>query len=487
MFVLQQIGNIDNIYDLMALCSSFIFCELDKKSYEFARFKDDDYDNVYDAIDRYRCERHHKGSKSAFDELRNYLISFLKPETTVEKCFAVVKYIDELVEAEINGRLLGGKQIIEYSSMNEQYKNKVRIIPKMRGTFLERGEEQFKNINNSKYSLFRGRRECACSLLDREIINYMIWDEQHIDDYPTFIYRFDKKSSIVKHFYERNQIVFGIVPFTDKPGNEILNVQYEHRAFYIQNMYEDAERELRERYKNVCSRCEQEDIDFLIFPEMLMTEYIISAVQNSGKILSPKIIVNGSIWKDYVNKSVITDGNGTEIFHYCKKQPYEFEKDGEKYREFLDQEKNKAYTILEIEGFGRVGIGICRDLINETVKLFHRYMGTDLLIVPAYTASMDLQGSAEDLSKEYNCIVVAANACSALGGEREGDEADRIGFITLPAKNGNDRSCVLRRYTRESCAQECVRRCVGKKFIINFFQTKEYPEGVSYEIEEDIF
>ena len=174
MFVLQQIGNIDNIYDLMALCSSFIFCELDKKSYEFARFKDDDYDNVYDAIDRYRCERHHKGSKSAFDELRNYLISFLKPETTVEKCFAVVKYIDELVEAEINGRLLGGKQIIEYSSMNEQYKNKVRIIPKMRGTFLERGEEQFKNINNSKYSLFRGRRECACSLLDREIINYMI-------------------------------------------------------------------------------------------------------------------------------------------------------------------------------------------------------------------------------------------------------------------------------------------------------------------------
>ena len=32
-----------------------------------------------------------------------------------------------------------------------------------------------------------------------------------------------------------------------------------------------------------------------------------------------------------------------------------------------------------------------------------------------------------------------------------------------------------------------IYRCVGKKFIINFFQTKEYPEGVSYEIEEDIF
>lgn len=114
-------------------------------------------------------------------------------------------------------------------------------------------------------------------------------------------------------------------------------------------------------------------------------------------------------------------------------------------------------------------------------------MGTDLLIIPACTSSMDLQSSAENLSKEYNCVVVVANTCSALEGEREGDEANRIGFITLPAKNSTDRSNILRRYTRDVCAQECVHRCIGKKFIINFYQTKEYPEGTSYELEEAIF
>ncbi|MEY8391883.1 carbon-nitrogen hydrolase family protein [Lachnospiraceae bacterium] len=485
--MLEQIRNIDNIYDLLAMCSSYILNELDGEKYEFALFNDDDYDQVYDAVQRYCCECRHKGSKSAFEELRDYLISFMGPESTVEKCFAVVKYIDELVEVEVSGSLLGGKHIIKYSSLNEQYDNRVRIIPKMKGTFLENGDLQFRCISGNEYSLFRDRRECACSILDSETVNYMIWDKQHIDDYPTFIYRFDKKSSVVKHFYERRKIVFGIVPFTDKSLKEILDVRYDNRAFYIQNMHMDAEQELKERYKSICSRCEQEDIDFLIFPEMLMTENIISAIQNKEKVLSPKIIVNGSIWKDYMNKSVITDGTGKEIFNYCKKQPYEYEDKNIKYREFLKKEKNRDYTILEIEGLGRVGVGICRDLINEKVKLFHKYMGTDLLIIPACTSSMDLQSSAENLSKEYNCVVVVANTCSALEGEREGDEANRIGFITLPAKNSTDRSNILRRYTRDVCAQECVHRCIGKKFIINFYQTKEYPEGTSYELEEAIF
>lgn len=134
---------------------------------------------------------------------------------------------------------------------------------------------------------------------------------------------------------------------------------------------------------------------------------------------------------------------------------------------------------------GRVGIGICKDLINEEVKLFHKYIGTDILIIPAYTESMDIQGSAEELSKEYNCVVVTANACSALGKGNNG--ADRIGFITFPAKNNTDRSYILRRYKKDSCAQECEQKCIGKKFIIDFYQTRKYPEGISYEIKEDLF
>lgn len=483
--MLEQLKKIDKIYDLLALCSSYIFNELDRKPYEFAQFPDDDYDNVYDAVQRYCCERQQKGCKRAFHELKDYLFSFLMPEVTVEKCFAVVKYIDELVEVEISDRLLKGKHVIEYTSMNEQYRDHVRIIPKMKGTFLERGDIQFRSIDNNEYSLFRDRRECACSILDGETINYMIWDKQHIKNYPALIYHFDKKSSVFKHFYERKQITFGIVPFTDKPIKEMLHVEYDNRAFYILNMYKGPENELKERYKDICTRCEKQDIDFLIFPEMLMTENIISAIQYKEKVSSPQFIINGSIWKDYVNKSVITDGNGKEIFNYCKKEPFKFEKDNIQYKEFLRTEKNKEYTILEIEGLGRVGIGICKDLISEKVKLFHKCIGTDLLIIPAYTKSMDIQASAEDLSKQYNCVVVVANACSALGKGLKLD--NRIGFITLPAKNDTDRSNILRRYNRGSCAQECEKMCVTKKFTIDFYHTRQYREGISYEIKEEWF
>lgn len=486
--MLEQIQKIDKIYDLLAVCSSYILNELKRKDYEFALFNDDDYDYVYDAIQRYCCEREYRGCERAFDELRNYLTSFFTPDVTVEKCFAVVKYIDELVAVEIDDRLLGGKHIIKYSSMNEQYTDNVRIIPKMKGTFLKRGDIQFRSINNNKYSLFRDRRECACSKLDRETLNYMIWDRQHIENYPDFnIYRFDEKSSVFKHFHERKQIVFGIVPFTDKPLKDILDVQYDNRAFYIRDMHKSAESELKERYRNICSRCEQENIDFLIFPEMLMTEKIISAIQNKEKVSSPQIIINGSIWKEYMNKSIITDGKGTEIFYYCKKEPFKFQKDDVEYKEFLKEEENREYTILEIENLGRIGVGICKDLINEEVKLFHKYIGTDILMVPAYTESMDIQSSAENMSKDYNCVVVMANACSALGKTKTGNTANRVGFITFPAKNNTDRSYILRRYTRDCCAQECGCRCVGKKYIIDFFQTREYPEGISYEIKEGLF
>lgn len=485
--MIEQLRKINKIYDLLALCASYILTTNSEVPYEFALFDDDEFDCVYDAVERYRCECQEKGQRKAFEELREYIISFMVPEVTIEKCFAVVRYIDELVEAKINGKLLGGNQIIKYSSMNEQYKDCVRIIPQMKETFLNRGDIQFKSISNSNYSLFRDRRECACSPLDRETLNYMIWDKEHIEKYPLWIYRLDENNPITKHFYDREKIIFGIVPFTNKNIKDLLAVKYEKRGFYIEQMYENAEEELKNRYENICSRCENEDIDFLVFPEMLMTEKIISSIKGKSKRQSPCIIVNGSIWKDFMNKTIITDGKGETIFSYYKKEPFKFQKEDKEYKECLDQSKNGEYSIMEIEGLGRIGVGICKDLISEDVKLFHKYVGTDILIIPAYTKSMDLQASAEELSQEYNCVVVVANACSALDGIKREVSNKRIGFITLPAKCDTDRSRIILRYMQNNCTEECECKCTGKKVIIDFCNTKVYEDKVSYEIKEEIF
>lgn len=485
--VIEQLRKIDKIQDLLALCASYILTMYNEEPYEFAFFDDDEFDCVYDAVERYCCECREKGRRKAFEELREYIISFMVPETTIEKCFAIVKYIDELVEVEITGKLLGGNQIIKYSSINEQYKDCIRIIPKMKGTFLDRGNLQFKSINDDSYSLFRDRRECACSLLDKETLNYMIWDKEHIKKYPMWIYRFDEKNPIAKHFYGRKQIIFGIVPFTNKSLDNLLEVKYEKKGFYIEQMYEKAEEELKQRYQNVCLRCESEDIDFLVFPEMLMTEKIIFSTKRKEKMQSPRIIVNGSIWKDFMNKAVITDGSGESIFTYYKKEPFKFQKGHTEYKECLDHNKNGEYSIMEIEGLGRIGVGICKDLISEDVKLFHKHIGTDILIVPAYTKSMDLQASAEEMSQEYNCVVVVANACSALDETKRSSANRRIGFITLPAKCNTDRSKIILRYTQNNCAEECECKCSGKKVLIDFYNTKVYDDKISYEVKEETF
>lgn len=483
--MIEQVKKINNIYDLLALCSSYILNEIDNSPYEFATFDDEDYEYVYDAIETYCHEIRDKGSKAAFETLRNFIEDFILPRIDIEKCFAVVRYIDELVESEIQDKLLGTNGIVEYTSLNSQYLDMVRIIPKNMGALWSEGSERVKKNANGKYCLLRNRRECDCSVLDKETLNYMIWDKYKIAQYPMKIYHLDGKHSIAKHFYGRKQIVFGIVPFTSTSIDNILDMGYKGRTFHVKGMYKAAEEELRNRYKDIYKRSHKGDIDFLIFPEMLMTSGIMGSIESDGKSVSPQVIVNGSIWKDYVNKTIITDGNGNEIFSYCKKEPYKYKKNGMEYKEHLDRTKNKDYAVLEINGIGRIGVCICKDLLNQEVKMFHKYIGTDILIVPAYTKSMDLQSSAEELAKDFNCTVVVANACSAFA--EDDYEKKAIGFVTMPAKNQTNRAVIEEIYSRNECINGCGNKCMGTIVVIDFLKTQRYSNIISFKLSKGRF
>lgn len=485
--MLEQLRMVTKIYDLLALCSSYILNNLDEEPYEFATFNDTDYDGVYDAIESYCNEKLQIGSREAFNNLKDYLLCFMLPEATIEKCYAIVKYIDDLVEVEIDDMLLGGNHVIQYSTLNEQYNDQIRIIPKMKGTLIENSDYQFRKKTDDLHSLLRKRRECACSLLDKEVVNYMIWNQENKNKYPLTIYRMTEKNPIFKHFYNKKKMVFGIVPFTDEPITQILDIRYERRAFYIEQMYPEAEERLKDKYKDIINRCRSEDIDFLIFPEMLMSNSIIESLDNISQSESPQIVVNGSIWEDYSNRSVITDARGKEIATYYKKEPFEFEKDDITYREYLKRDKNKKYVMLEIDGIGRIGIGICKDLVNEEFKLFHKYIKTDILIIPAYTKSMDLQSSAEELTQDYNCVVVVSNACSALDGKSVKTDNKRIGFVTVPAKVNTDRFRIIKMYEQNECKKECTQRCIGRKISIDFSQVEQSESIISYKINETSF
>lgn len=480
--MLEQLEKITKIYDLLALCASYILKEYDKEAYEFGTFEESKYEEVYDTIESYVQECESDGSKEAFNTLKKDIKRYLEKGITIERVFAIVIFIDELVEIQLDNSLLKNNHIIKYSALNEQYQDCVKIIPKMSDTILDRGEIQFKSLTNKEYSLFRKARECECSVLDGQTSNYMIWDQEKIKKYPYTIYHFDEKSNMSKHFIDKEKISFGIVPFTNIKLEDILEIKYEKSLFYIDKMYSESEEKLRNRYKDICERSKKRDIDFLIFPEMLLTEDMIFSTRDNES-LQQQIVINGSVSKKKINKVIIIDAKKDLICTYCKKEPFEYEnkKDKKTYKEWLDYKQNREYSIIEIEGMGRIGVCICKDLLNEDVKLFHKYIKTNILIIPAYTASMDLYSSAESLSKDYLCVVVMVNACSAIDNKKE------IGFITLPAKKDTSRSNNRVDYIQDECKEVCTEQCTGKKCEINFYETKQYDMGLSYKITMENF
>lgn len=478
--LLYEIDKLDNIYDLFALCCSYIFWEIPKKPYDFQAFDDRKYEEVDDFIIEYMMDRENQGEFFAFDVLKENIKNFFGTKVDIEKCFAIVQFIDERIECEICDGFVKKQNIIQYESLSDRYYNKVRIIPRLKQSFIETGNLLYKQKTKDNYNLFRDTHEYPCSELDKTTVNYTICDEEFINKYPFCIHRLTEKHPISIHFKERKKIVIAIFPFTKVKIENLLEVCLEKKVFHVKDMSDSVKECLSYRYASIYKKCIGKDIDFLIFPEMLISESFLNQVKIQQG--APQIIINGSIWENLSNKSIITDGNMKEIFSYFKKESFVHKIDGKSYKEHLDTTKNKNYELLEIPEIGRVGVCICKDLISEVVKRFHKSLGTSLLIVPAHTASNDLQSSARNLSEEFNCVVVVANSCSSISSKNNFQKG--IGFLTLPAKNTSSRTCLIKEYEKTECVNNCEKECCGKIFSICFDKIEQYSEGMSFKVDE---
>lgn len=465
----KQIENMQNMYDLLALCCSYIFNEIENEPYDFAAFNDTLYIHVYDNIVKYNWDKENLGELGAFREFRDFVIRFMGENSTVEKCYAIVKYIDEKIEYEFRYDIVYRKDLMEYDSINEQCKDKVRVLLKNTKSFVDVGNEAYKHQTKDKFNLLRDSHDCPCSKLDAVTKRYMIWDEEVFRKYPFKIYRVKESHYINKHFENRNKVIFAVIPFTNESIKTILSEKRVNGAFYIEQMEPDTECRLKRKYELAYKGTLNKDVDFLVFPEMLMTDEI--RADCSFNENGPVILINGSCSKNKVNRSVVCTRDGEELFSYCKKNPYIYEDAGKEYTEWLDAKENKEYSLLDIPNLGRVSVAICKDLWSEEIKMFHKMMKTNILIVPAFTPSGDLESSARCLSEEYNCIVVLANSCSALPVPQRDK---KIGFVTLPAKRGSDRTTDVKYYKAGACQKECANICKGQLITIEFtdFQGK---------------
>ena len=486
--IVDAIREVTNIYDIMAICCVYLLNEIESTGYSIWDYDENSNDDIFDMIERYNSNIKERGHKISL----RILVKELEKELcdkgiTPDILWAIVSNIDRMVTTDIGGnKLFSSATIYEYQTLNNCARNEIRIIPKINDSLLLKdGEYILKDPKNNNHNLFRNRTECYCSWIDEATVNYMVWDKEKIDKYPFTIYHVANNSDIAKHYRDRRKIRIGIVPFSADDLKDILDIEFQNRTFHIAGMKEESQELLKNRYVEAYKKTIDKDVDFLIYPEMLMTETIIKAIDSEIENTEngPIFVVNGSIWKDKTNKSIVTDNMGNQIFTYFKKCAFNYAEDGKEYREDLDCTRNKEYMILEIDNIGRIGVCICKDIRDPEVALFHQYIDTDILLVPAFSSSLVLVSNARNMAENFNCITVFANSCSACSKKWKECDSYNIGFITMPAKNGTENSCCAENYGAEECHTTCNEKCSVKVFTLTFDEIKMYDDKISIQLE----
>lgn len=473
--ILNAIEYLENIYDLLALCCE-ILIEL-KPDYDYHSGKFCEYQKEAGIIlYEYMKNCTEKCEKAAIKKIKWDLKRYLGINNNFDKIYAIVLEIDNRIPPVIADSFTDKSDFKKYVCLNQQYSDTIRVIPKRIRGLLDKATQE---------SVFRRPRENGELGLEDMVKNYCIlWKKEDITSKPVSIYRASQNSVIYDHFVNEKTITIGVFSVTDIDINQLYEIPCENGKFEVHEMFDEVKSAMQERYQQILNGFHGKKIDFMIFPEMLMTNSILKDVKElEQKNKVAYISVNGTIWKDCTNKAVITDIFGREIATYYKKTSYEYsnKKDGKKYWEHLISPQEDDYVVLEIDGYGRIGIAICKDILNPQVRRIYKKIFANMLIVPAYSSSLDLQSEAKSLSEQIGCIIVFANACS------ERKECQDVGFLCLPAKLSNgERASIVKKIDKKDCSIKCEQQCLGKCYSIFLFEFEKGTDcKLSYKISID--
>lgn len=476
---IKQIDSIHNLFDLMALCIGFLYQKIRNEDIDFwdifNKCSNDLNMEVSTPLDIYMDNIKYDMENECLAALKRQLYEILTG--SIDLCGAsicIILWMDNHKEP-----TYGSNHVYTYTSLNIQFDD-IRIIPRFKENWLN----EFSNKHKTgDYELLRDSSLTNYPEIEKLICQYIIFDKEMIGRYTLKIIHLGMDHVFVKKLNERKKkrqtMSFALFPvlYTDfidylkikESEDEVPSLQH-MRSFEILGMEISKEKYLKSRYEKIFERCRGKDIDFLVFPELMITENIFDEFRKHTNLKS--IIFWGSIWKNRENKCNITSPTGDILSSYSKKVGYEYKdkKSGKTYMEGITMKKPAEYVIIDVEGVARIGICICRDLTFEQAREIFKYVETNILIVPAYSPSRDLYGYAEELAKLNRCIVFTVNSCSAFyDPEAPNKSCKETGFVVMPAKQGKSSRAVYKRvYGNEDCVSNCGAYCTGKLFTLDF-------------------
>ena len=369
--------------------------------------------------------------------------------------------VSEISEWKLESSLLV-KKLENYLDISEN-KEELVFLVKYLDSFLEDTIFDCIPIDRDQYSFYclnDNFSKCNICLLPRLKCN---WEHQNRDastSYSIFYYMrnfyYIKQSDLSpyqiehvlmpKRFFEnaleRGELRIMASPLISEKVVEITEpyTRDDVTLISVNPMEEDMEEKIKRFSMEVLENASFEDIDLLVFPEMLGTEEIVeqmsreldmrSGVCNSD---SPCLTMCPSIWRENRNYCKILDDMGDMICEQQKHHGVEMKKPAAK----EDIESDKKIYILHGYGIGRIAVVICKDfLVTKYLRILAEKLRVNLILVPSFTARNYHFKILAAKYADLDCNVIWVNTCSARWLNENSEIENPVLLSCQPGKRG---------------------------------------------------
>lgn len=463
-----------NIYDIMAWAYRKL-CPFDFN--KVCGYKPENGKEIFDLFDI--CyEKEKNFSREAVNKIYGKL-SIMENEITdsdakSEFYYLIIMAVDtyEYRYASISTTL---RQIKSMTGLNEDNAD-VLIYPKMQRTVIHEISDNLENYEKKQMNKRRGglrkRKDIDTNGINKRLNNYIIIERCDMKEYDINLHILQDGGVFSKQVLDKQCLDILIFPFDDNNIENVMNIEMGERFFDLKGYKK--EDEFCDRYIELITYAMQYEADIVIFPEMYLSMNIVDKVSEkikSMKIRKNMIIVIGTLWENKTNICFICNHRGKIIIRQHKQSPFLYKGKDENLAN-----KEKILHFLDIDAIGRLAFGVCKDIDNERILQKMKALMCDVYIFPAFSPSLNIIRTAEELAKSYNGITVFANACAAMCNEKK-DRIDvskekKVGFVTIPCKY-EDKSGVKSYYYCYNNDCNSCNCCKGKKIKILLNQIVE--------------
>lgn len=319
--------------------------------------------------------------------------------------------------------------------------------------------------------------------------NYSYYDTNKNKEYKVRHYILKENPLSHKHFFRiavspyTNAHVLGVRDICNEKQQNVLRISgigSDNLGHNVRDGYYLDQQGMMKRLNACIQKASEQDVDILIFPEMLGTPSIIQ--EGLSKMLeleygttesaSPFMVLFPTIWTQTGEKctnslsvgitGAIADANGVSASFVQEKQNAYLKRIGSFCGKLEDIMGDGIVNVLHIPNLGRIVFPICADFLNDDYRNFLlESLAPTLILCPSFSQGFDEFIQSTALSGPNKCHIIWCNSCAAIHHYSEWN----------PEKfNYNDICCAgIAGYSREYAPvkpnAECEGNC-GKEYCL---------------------